>query len=251
MAGYHDFAYFYDGFNVEADYDALHQFIRDTFAQHGIHEGIVADLGCGTGELTLKLAADGYDMIAIDGSEDMLAILNDKRCEEGIEGILLLHQDLTQMDLYGTIVGAVSTFDTFNHIGPFPVLEQAIEKTGLFMEKGGLFIFDVNTPYKHREILADNIFTLEDEDAICVWKNHYDTDLSRTTIDIQIDYMEEDEQFCEQFYEYSYELDAIKAACERHGFRILEVRDGETFGALTETSQRAIFVGEKIIQCQS
>ena len=46
MAGYHDFAYFYDGFNVEADYDALHRFILEAFQQHGIREGIVADLWC-------------------------------------------------------------------------------------------------------------------------------------------------------------------------------------------------------------
>lgn len=251
MSGYHDFAYFYDGFNTEADYDALHAFVRRAFTDHGITGGIVTDLGCGTGELTLRLAQDGYDMIAVDSSEDMLAILNDKRCESEINGVLLLQQDLTQLDLYGTIVGAVSTFDTFNHIGPFPKLEQAIGRVGLFMEKGGIFIFDVNTPYKHQTVLGNHTFTLEDEDALCTWKNTYEPEQARTRMDIRIDYEEEPEPFCESFYEYSYPLDQLSECCEKSGFRILQILDGETFEPLTETSQRAIFIGEKILECQS
>ena len=109
MAGYGDFAYFYDEFNGEADYDALYAFIRERFSGHGLPGPIVADLGCGTGELTLRLARDGYDLIAVDGSPDMLAMLSEKLAEEGREGVLLLEQDLTGLDLYGTIHGAVCT----------------------------------------------------------------------------------------------------------------------------------------------
>ena len=252
MSAYHDFAYFYDGFNVEADYEALHRFIKDCFKSHGIQNGIVADLGCGTGELTLRLAQDGYDMIAVDGSEDMLAILNDKRYDlERGASILLLQQDLTQLDLYGTIVGAVSTFDTFNHIGPLEQLKQAIGRVGLFMEKGGIFVFDMNTPYKHREILANNTFTLEDEEAVCIWHNQLEEDAGRTRIDITIHYEGEDEPFKESFYEYIYPLEQVQKICEESGFSILQILDGEQFGPLCPTSQRAIFVGEKILECQS
>lgn len=251
MSGYHDFAYFYDGFNTEADYDALHSFVKKTFKAHGLTTGIVVDLGCGTGELTLRLVSDGYDMIAVDASEDMLAILNDKRCQAQLPNLLLLCQDLTQLDLYGTIKGAVSTFDTFNHIGPFESLDAAIEKVGLFMEKDGVFIFDVNTPYKHQEVLGNNVFTLEDEDAVCRWENHYEPDFQRTRMDIKIDYEDEDEPFLESFYEYSYPLCQLKKSCERHGFEVLQILDGETFEELSQTSQRAIFIGKKITQCQS
>ncbi|MEG1931565.1 MAG: class I SAM-dependent methyltransferase, partial [Pygmaiobacter sp.] len=238
-----------DGFNVEADYEALHSFIRSMFQSHGLIGGIIADLGCGTGELTLRLASDGYDMIAVDGSADMLAVLNDKRYKKEQQGILLLQQDLTKLDLYGTIQGAVSTFDTFNHIGPFAKVDEAIRRVGLFMEKGGLFLFDVNTPYKHTEILHNNTFTLEDEDAQCVWKNTLEDGGARTKIELEI--TDDTETFFECFYEYSYALDELKASCERHGFEILDILDGETFHALSATSQRALLIGEKIVQCQS
>ena len=132
---YNEFAYFYDEFNGEADYDALYAHIHAKLKEHGIHDGILADLGCGTGELTLMLTQAGYDMIGIDQSEEMLCVVRDKAEQLGLSGrLLLLRQDLLKLDLYGTIRGAVSTFDTFNHI---PDLDTAIANAGFFMEKGG------------------------------------------------------------------------------------------------------------------
>ena len=140
---YHEFAYFYDEFNGEADYDALYAQIKGQLDAHGIQNGIVADLGCGTGELTLMLTQAGYDMIGIDQSEQMLCVVQDKAQQLGLsQGLLLLRQDLLQLDLYGTIQAAVSTFDTFNHL---PDLDKAIANAGFFMEKGGVLLFDMNT----------------------------------------------------------------------------------------------------------
>ncbi len=251
MAGYGDFAYFYDEFNGEADYDALYAFIRERFSGHGLPGPIVADLGCGTGELTLRLARDGYDLIAVDGSPDMLAMLSEKLAEEGREGVLLLEQDLTGLDLYGTIHGAVCTFDTLNHLGPLETMGRAIERAGLFMEKGGLFIFDVNTPYKHCKILGNETFILEDEDAVCVWTNELQEAQRRTRISIDIAYTGDPVHYKECFYEYYCTPQELEALCERHGFRVLEIVDGERFCAPLPDSQRLLFVAEKERQCQS
>ena len=103
---YNEFAYFYDEFNGEADYDALYEQIRQELNAHDIRDGILADLGCGTGELTLMLTQAGYDMIGIDQSEEMLCVVRDKAEQLGLSGkLLLLQQDLLKLDLYGTIRG--------------------------------------------------------------------------------------------------------------------------------------------------
>ena len=110
---YNEFAYFYDEFNGEADYDALYGYVTGELKAHGITDGILADLGCGTGDLTLMLTQAGYDVIGIDRSEEMLSVLREKADELGLTGrLLLLKQDLLELDLYGTIRAAVSTFDT-------------------------------------------------------------------------------------------------------------------------------------------
>lgn len=135
---YNEFAYFYDEFNGEADYDALYGYITDELKAHGITDGILADLGCGTGDLTLMLTQAGYDVIGIDRSEEMLSVLREKADELGLTGrLLLLKQDLLDLDLYGTIRAAVSTFDTYSHIGPQENFEKAIRKAAYFMEQGG------------------------------------------------------------------------------------------------------------------
>lgn len=240
---YNEFAYFYDEFNGEADYEALYAQVKAQLDAHGITSGILADLGCGTGELTLMLAQAGYDMIGIDQSEEMLCVVRDKAEQLGLSGgLLLLQQDLCALDLYGTIRGAVSTFDTLNHI---PDLDKVIANAAFFMEKGGVFLFDMNTPYKHQAVLGENVFTFEEEDARCVWRNHYDPAARRVTITVDIDYQETGEHFHEEFFEYTYTLEEIKAALEKNGFTLESVCDGESFGPLNEESERYFFCAVK------
>ena len=233
---YQEFAYFYDEFNGEADYNALYARIKAELDAHGIQDGILLDMGCGTGELTLMLTQAGYDMIGVDQSEEMLAVVRDKADQLGIsERLLLLRQDLLNLDLYGTIRGAVSTFDTFNHI---PDLDRTIQNAAFFMEEGGVLLFDMNTPYKHKEVLGENTFTLEGPDANCVWHNHWDEANQKVDISIGIDYQDTGEHFEENFSEYTYPLEQIRATLEKYGFQLESVCDGESFGPLTETSQR-------------
>ena len=242
---YNEFAYFYDEFNDDADYDALFAAVTARLRENGVDSGILVDLGCGTGDLTLMLSQAGYDVIGVDQSEEMLAVLREKAAELEISDLLLLRQDLLELDLFGTIRAAVATFDTFNHIGPLPRLEQAIARAALFMEKDGVLVFDMNTPYKHTHILSNNTFALEAEDAVCVWENRLEPEDQRTRISIRITYSDSGEACDEEFYEYWYTLDQIKAICRAHGLEIVDVRDGESFGDCTETSQRWLITAVK------
>ncbi|HJB20626.1 MAG TPA: class I SAM-dependent methyltransferase [Candidatus Fournierella merdavium] len=243
---YNEFAYFYDELNGEADYDALYTYIKGQLDAHGVADGILADLGCGTGDLTLMLTQAGYDMIGVDQSEEMLAVLREKADELGVsDRLLLLRQDILDLDLFGTIRGAVSTFDTYNHIGPAPRFERAIARAAFFMEEGGVFLFDLNTPYKHRQVLADNEFVLEGPDAVCRWKNTCAPQGDRVDISIEIRYLDTGEVFREQFSEYTYEAAYVERVLEANGFRLAALCDGETFGPLRPDSQRYIFTAIK------
>lgn len=243
---YQEFAWFYDEFNSEADYDALFAYVAGELRAHGVENGILADLGCGTGDLTLMLAQAGYDVIGIDRSEEMLSVLREKADELDLTGrLLLLRQDLTQLDLYGTIRAAVSTFDTYNHIGPLDRFEKALHNAAFFMEKDGVFVFDLNTPYKHRSVLAGQTFSFEEEDAACRWSNRFDEDAGRVDISIDLDDRETGEHFHEEFSEYSYELETVAALLTRCGFAVARIADGEDFGPVRADSQRWIITAVK------
>lgn len=235
---YGAFADIYDVFNEDANYEALCSYICKQLASHGISQGIVADLGCGTGDLTLALAKAGYDMIGVDLSGEMLSILREKMYEDGGQGILLLQQDLCTLDLYGTVRAAVSTFDTMNHIGPYERFERALCRSALFIEPGGLFLFDMNTPYKHRQVLANNTYSMEAEDVACVWANEWDEAAGRTHITVDICYPGQKHHDVECFDEYVYTLAQIQNACKAAGLDVESVIDGERFCALRPDSQR-------------
>ncbi len=244
---YNEFAYFYDELNGAANYKRLHRFVRRAFRKNGLKKGIVADLGCGTGTLTLALARDGYDMLALDVSQDMLEVLMDKLSQRPkLAGrVQLLRQDLTALDLFGTVQGAVSTFDTLNHIGPAPELEKAIYSAAFFMDEGAVFVFDMNTPYKHQYILAESSYQVEAPDAVCVWSAQYDPAVPASAITVQTTRTATGEIFEEHFTEYSYTADQVCDMCERVGLKVLDVRDGESFRKLKPDSQRMIFVTQK------
>ncbi len=242
---YEEFAYWYDDLNQAADFDGLVQQLHAQLCLQGITSGIIADLGCGTGEVTLRLAKLGYDMIAIDRSPDMLSILREKAEEENAQNILLLNQDLTQLDLYGTIHGAVSTFDTFNHLAKNDLV-TALEKVHLFMEPGGILLFDANTSYKHTHVLANNTFEFSDpeDDFFCQWENKYLPQQQATEIKITARQGQEI-LFQENFLEYEYTMEDWQEMLSSAGFIIAAVQDGESFSPLTPTSQRYLFTARK------
>lgn len=244
---YNEFAYFYDELNGAANYRRLYRFIRRSFRRLGMKKGIVADLGCGTGTLSLALARGGYDLLAVDASADMLEVLSEKlAARPRLAGrVQLLCQDLTRLDLFGTVQGAVSTFDTLNHIGPLPRLQEALYRAALFMDEGAVFVFDMNTPYKHRAVLADQSYQVQSPDAECVWSNRYDEAAAATVITVKTTDRRTGETFTESFTEYSYPCEQVRVLCESVGLEVCEVRDGDTFRALRPTSQRMLFVARK------
>lgn len=244
--GYQDFSYYYDMLNGEADYDKLGKFIHKQFLEHGIHTGIIADLGCGTGELAIHFAKLGYDMLAVDASENMLSVLQQKISEEDIPtDILLLQQRLESLDLYGTINGAYSTFDTLNHIYPSTLFEKAIGQISTFLEVDGIFIFDINTLYKQKYILGDHTFSTTDEDFSFIWKNAWYEQEMATKISISIADEENHTTFAETFWEYVYLPEYVEKVLQDHKLEILSCIDGETFEPIHQTTQRYLYVTKR------
>ena len=169
---YNEFAYFYDEFNGEADYDALYRYITAELQAHGIRDGILADLGCGTGDLTLMLTQAGYDVIGIDRSEEMLAQAVEKCRGAGEIAPMFLHQSMERLDLYGTIDACVCCLDSVNYVTRPKTLAKAFQRVHTFLMPGGLFLFDINTPEKLRG-LDGQVFLDESEDAYCVWRAEF------------------------------------------------------------------------------
>lgn len=244
---YNIFAEFYDQLMYDVDYKKRTAYLMKLFKKYGNAPTLLLDAACGTGGFSNEFAKLGVEVIGVDMSEEMLSQARENAMESGND-ILFLCQKLEELDLYGTVDGAVCCLDSFNHITDYKALCKAVKKISLFLEEGKLFIFDVNTEYKHKEVLGNNVFVIEEDDVYCVWANKY-TEKSKKT-DIMLDFfVKEGEQysrFSEEFSERAYSSEELKAAIESAGLEIIEIFDDMTEKPLKNTSERAIYVTRKV-----
>ncbi len=179
-SSYDAIASVYDSINSEVDYSAWADFIEACFRKFLKNKPeLVLDLACGTGSMTFELHKRGYDMIGADISEEMLYKAYDKAYDEGIGDILFIKQDMRNFELYGTVGAIVCCLDSVNYLTCPDDLEKCFNCAHNYLDPDGLFIFDVNTPYKFDNIYGDNHYIFEDNDAegntsFCGWQNEYD-----------------------------------------------------------------------------
>lgn len=238
MKAYDALAAVYDRMNGTVDYEAIADFAVSVFRRERRTPELVLDLGCGTGALTFALARRGYDMIGVDGSAEMLAKAYERKMDEGIPSVLLLCQDMCAFELYGTVGAVVSTLDCINYLTEEGDLARCFSLVHNYLDPDGVFLFDVNTPYKFEHVYGDNAYILEDEGedglAFCGWQNHYDAQSGICAFDLSIFLQKPDGSYKrsdEQQLERVYGREELTEALVRAGFGEIEFFGDMQFGA--------------------
>lgn len=247
MSEYSNFAEVYDRLMTDVDYKARTEYLCRLFKKYDRQPTLLLDLACGTGGFSNEFAKIGAEVIGVDISEEMLSYAreNSEKCGQSV---LYLCQPAEELDLYGTVDGAVCCLDSFNHITDYERLCKAIERVALFLEKDRLFIFDVNTVYKHRQVLGNNIFVVDSEGVYCVWQNFFDDNCNTTQIDLDF-FVKEGKHYtrsCESFCERAYTLEELENAVSAAGLETVAVFDDMTENPVSDTTERAVFITRKI-----
>lgn len=243
---YSSFARYYDSLTRNVDY-AGHAEYLCSILEHLKHKaGLTLDLACGTGSLTLELAKRGVDVYGLDASPEMLSVAQQKAMRAGLN-ILFVCQKMQQMDLYGTVDTAVCMLDSVNHITSSKDLQESFKRISLFLNSGGYFIFDANTVYKHRNVLAHNVYVYDMEDVYCVWQNACEPRSSRVAI--TLDFFERSgrtySRSSESFYERAYETESMKTMLEKAGLQTEAVWKDMTFDQPDADTERIVVVARK------
>ena len=248
MSGYNSFAEFYDLLMSDVDYKGRANYLLKLFKKHAKVPTLLLDLACGTGAFSNEMARKGIEVIGVDASEEMLGIARENSAELATD-VLFLCQKAEELDLYGTVDGVICCLDSINHITETKKLKAAFGRVSLFMEQGSLFIFDVNTPYKHSDILADNTFVIEQEDVYCVWQNEYNSKKGIT--EISLDFFEKQgesyKRYSDNFNERAYSFSQLESMLLESGFEVCAIYEDMTVLPCSDTAQRAVFVAKKII----
>lgn len=242
------FSEFYDALTANVSYDTVSQVLSSLLTRYGKSRGLLLDLACGTGSVSVRLAQKGYEVIGVDLSPEMLSEAQNKAYSAG-QNILFLCQDMTALDLYGTVDAAVCTLDGLCHLPNEESVFAALQKVSLFMNPGGVFLFDVNSVYKHRAVLGNNTFVYDTDDVYCVWQNTLLPDGVTVQMDLDFfepvsdagDYVRQSERFTER----AYPKETLEAMLKKAGFTVLDVFDGYSEKPAHDTSERLLFAVRK------
>lgn len=251
MESYTGFARVYDTFMDNIPYQNWSEYLTELLREYSINDGLVADLGCGTGNVTIELAKNGYDMIGIDNSDEMLSIAIEKASNStGKEGnILYLLQDMREFELYGTVSAVVSICDSMNYIVTEDDLLTVFKLVNNYLDTNGIFIFDLNTVYKYSTILADNTIAENRENCSFIWDNYYYEDEMINEYDLTIYEKEADSDYFKRFdethYQKAYTLDTIKRLLNEAGLMYVTVYDAFTYNPPKDTSERIYIVARE------
>lgn len=248
MDAYSKFAQVYDELMEDVPYGKIAEIVDDKIKNYGVKNNIVLDLACGTGTLTKALNQLGYEMIGADMSAEMLQIAQEK-----VPDVLFLNQPMEDFELYGTVGAIVCSLDSVNYILDDESLFEMFRLCNNYLEPDGLLIFDINTEYKFKNILADNIFTFDNERIFYTWENDYSEEEKLCDFYLTF-FVKEGEsytRFDEVHTERAYSDEEIVKALEKNGFSVIEKLDDFTGDQAKENSERVMYVCKNIDSIQA
>ncbi len=246
MKAYSVFSQYYDALTSNVQYSKRADYLMELMGRLGHKPGLALDLACGTGTLTLELFRRGLDIYGVDASVEMLSCACEKCADAGAD-ILFLCQKMQELDLYGTVDTVFCTLDSLNHLRGKEEVRKAISKVSFFMDPGGWFFFDMNTPYKHEKVLGNNTFVYDMEQVFCVWQNRFSAEACK--VDIELDFFEKDGRLyrrsSEHFAEYAYPCGEVLDFLKEAGFEEVHVFHELSFEPPKPDSQRLVYAARK------
>ena len=247
MEAYTDFATIYDKFMEETPYDEWCENIIEELKKEGITDGLVCELGAGTGEMTRRLSLAGFDMIGIDNSEEMLLVAREKK--GGDNDILYLCQDMREFELYGTVRAIVSVCDCVNYLLNKDELIETFKLVNNYLDPKGLFIFDFNTRYKYEEVIGECTIAENREDESFIWENYFDEETAINEYDITFfvreGKSEHFKRFTETHLQRGYCFEEMKEMINASGLEYVKAFDADTKGEVTASSERIVMIARE------
>ena len=248
MEAYTAFASVYEMYMDNIPYDEWANNIKALFEKYNMPMEIVCDIGCGTGQMTRRLKAMGYDMIGIDNSYDMLM---EAMANEDSQGILYLCQDMRSFELYGTVGAVISVCDSINYLRNEAELLEVCKLVNNYLDPKGLFIFDVKTEKYYKE-LGDKTIAENRQEGSYIWENEYDIKARDNYYDLTI-YTANDEgtfdRYEEEHLQHAFTVTEIKKAISASGLELLDVLDVATMSSENiDDSDRLYFIAREVLK---
>lgn len=242
MCGYGEFAAAYDLLTFNVPYDEIADYYAEILCKMTDGKRLL-DMGCGTGSLTVRLAERGFKVIGQDASTEMLSVAAGKSSE-----VMWICQNMEETDIGGEVDAVISTLDSVNHLDGREAFLNCFRQAAECLPVGGVFVFDVNTVYKHREILGNNTFIYDVDGVYCVWQNSFD--LADNGVDIELDLFFENENGTysrggESFREIAFSKHEYCQMLEETGFEVVNILEYLTYNIPKDDNEKLLISAKK------
>ncbi|MGM0752247.1 MAG: class I SAM-dependent DNA methyltransferase [Bacillota bacterium] len=245
---YERFAYMYDYLMQDVPYDGWLEFVNKQADAHSIQGKRVLDIACGTGELSLRLVRDGYDVTGVDLSQDMLMVAQEKALEMNVK-LSLFQQDMSKLDSLGEYDLITIFCDSLNYLEDELDVKNTFKSVFAHLKQDGLFLFDVHSIFKMTQIFINKTFTLTDDHVSYIWDcfpgetpNSVEHELTFFVKDEETNQYERVEELHKQ---RTYPILTLKEWLKDAGFEVLNVSADFTEEAPADQSERIFFTCKK------
>lgn len=244
---YHHFAYVYDELMLDAPYHEWVQYVKKSIKTHKPNATQLIDIGCGTGEITIRLAKEGFRLTGVDLSEDMLAVAAEKAMTQGLT-IPWFQQDMSQLEGFSSFDVAFIFCDSLNYLATKEQVRKTFERIHSLLVDDGLFLFDVHSLYKMEEVFGNHLFGSNDEECSFLWQCQkgevpysVEHDLTFFVYDEEIKAYD---RFDEWHQQRTFPIEDYKSMLREVGFEVCEVLGDFEHPAQRE-HERIIFMAKK------
>ncbi len=253
---YSDFAAVYDRLMDNIPYDDWFAYLHSLLNEYGVSSGIVAELGCGTGNITERMAAAGYDMIGIDNSTAMLDEANAKKVQNN-SNALYLCQDMQEFELYGTVSAIISLCDSINYITEPKELLNVLKLSNNYLDTNGIMIFDFHTRHYYKNVIAGATIAEDRDDISFIWDNYYDEESNINELALSLFIRADNTQQAspsggslfrkyEEFHvQRGYTLAEMLSLVQKSGLQLLAAYDAFTHQPATEENERIYIIARE------
>lgn len=248
MEAYTGFASVYDAYMDNIPYEEWGAYLIGLLEENGIISDMsVADLGCGTGTVTLLLDKAGYDCVGIDCSEEMLSVAVEKMYNTDRQ-IIYSMQDIRDFSLPYLMDAMVSICDSMNYITTIEDLKSVFDCVYNGLSENGIFIFDLKTIRFFREVLADNVYAENRENSAYIWDNEYDAGERNNWYHLTVFVENQNgsfDRYEETHCQHGFFEEEVREAASAANFTVEAVYDAFTHKPPKAQSERLYFVLKK------
>ena len=152
---------------------------------------------------------------------------------------------MRELELYGSVRAVVSVCDSMNYILEEADLREVFSRVHEYLEEDGVFIFDLNTVYKYRDLLGETTIAENREEGSFIWENYFDEESAINEYDLTL-YIREDgesyRRFEEVHYQRAYDLETIGRLLADAGMELTAAYDAFTKEPARDDSERIYVV---------